>query len=110
MQHQVIIHTYAGLAGGVGAGFAQLPGSDAPVLVALQTSMITLLADHYGVSVTRAAATELALTLGATMAGRGVSQVLLGWVPGYGNALNAATAAGITEAVGWAAAAWFEGV
>jgi uncharacterized protein (DUF697 family) len=36
---------------------------------------------------------------------KGVVQV--GWVPGLGNAINATTAAGLTEAVGWAADAYF---
>lgn len=108
MKPSIVIHVFSGLAGGVGAGLAQLPGSDAPVLVALQTSMIMVLAEMKGISLTRAAAAELVLTLSATMAGRGVSQVLLGWVPAWGNALNAATAASVTEAVGWAAWKFFE--
>lgn len=41
------------------------------------------------------------------MAGRGISQVLVGWIPGYGNAINATTAAAVTEAIGWAADAYF---
>lgn len=32
---------------------------------------------------------------------RVISQIVLGWVPGAGNAVNSATAAAITEAVGW---------
>ncbi|MBQ9492420.1 MAG: hypothetical protein IJR54_01630 [Oscillibacter sp.] len=43
-----------------------------------------------------------------TLVGRGVSQFLLGWIPGVGNVLNAATAAGVTEALGWAIAADFD--
>lgn len=107
MTDRSIIHVFAAVAGGVGAGLAQLPGSDAPVLVAIQTSMILALADHHCVPITRAAAAELALTFSATMVGRTASQVLLGWIPAAGNVVNAATAAGITEAVGWAAVRWF---
>ncbi len=102
------IHTYAALAGGLGAGLAQLPGSDAPALVVLQTRMILSLADDVGASLSRAAAVDLALTLGATMAGRTASQWLLGWVPGWGNTVNAVTAAALTEAVGWGAVRWLE--
>ena len=40
---------------------------------------------------------------GASIAGRTVSQFLVGWIPGIGNAINTATAAGITEAIGWMA-------
>ena len=37
----------------------------------------------------------------------GVVQVAFGWIPGAGNAINTATAAGLTEAIGWAAADQF---
>ncbi len=47
-------------------------------------------------------------TLDATTAGRTASQILIGWIPGWGNAFNAATAASLTEAVGWLAVEWFE--
>lgn len=107
MSSQTMIHVFAAVAAGVGAGLAQLPGSDAPVLVALQTAMILALADHYGVSLHRAAAAELALTMAATMIGRGLSQVLVGWLPGFGNMLNALTAAAVTEGMGWLTARWF---
>ncbi|MCB9796294.1 MAG: hypothetical protein H6741_26670 [Alphaproteobacteria bacterium] len=107
MQDTVLIHVFAGVAAGVGFGLAQLPGSDAPVLVALQTAMILALADSTQVSLTRAAAAEMALTMAATMVGRGLSQVLMGWFPLAGNLLNALTAATVTEAVGWLALRWF---
>jgi len=102
-----IIHSAAVAAGGVGAGLAQVPGSDGPVLVTIQTGMILGIAQQYGVSLTKAAAADLVMTFAASMAGRGVSQVLVGWIPGLGNAINASTAAAITEAIGWAADAYF---
>ena len=92
----------------VGGGLAQLPGSDAPILAGIQTTMIIALADLHGVKVTKTAAADLLLTFAASTGGRMVSQVLLGWMPGIGNALNASTAAALTEAVGWAANAYFE--
>ena len=33
--------------------------------------------------------------------GRTASQVLIGWIPGVGNVINACTAATITETIGW---------
>jgi uncharacterized protein (DUF697 family) len=105
---KTIIHAFSALAAGVGAGLAQLPCSDAAVLVPLQATMIGTLAAERGVTLDRTAAAQLVLTFGATMAGRAGSQVLLGWLPGLGNWLNATTAAGLTEAIGWAAVAWFE--
>lgn len=107
MRPFIVIHLCAIVAAGVGAGLAQLPGSDAPVLVALQTAMILGLADHFEVRLPRVAFVELALTLAATMVGRGLSQALCGWIPGFGNLLNALTAGAVTEAMGWLCVRWF---
>lgn len=103
-----LIHAASAAAAGVGAGLAQLPGSDAPMLMSIQNAMILAIADAYGVPMTQAAAAQLLLTFSATMAGRGFTQWAVGWVPGWGNIVNAATAAALTEAVGWAAVRHFE--
>jgi len=103
----VMIHGASTAAAGVGAGLAQLPGSDAPVIMSIQTGMVLGIAQQYRVSLTKTAAADLVLTFAASMAGRGISQVILGWIPGIGNAINATTAAAITEAIGWAAYAYF---
>lgn len=108
MTVHTIIHSSAAAAGGVGAGLAQAPGADTALLVPIQTAMILSLADEFGASITKAVAADLVLTFGASMAGRAFSQWALGWVPGLGNAVNAATAATLTEAIGWAAVDWFE--
>jgi uncharacterized protein (DUF697 family) len=102
-----VIHTTSAAAAAVGAGLAQVPGSDAPVLMTLQTAMIVSIAELYGVSITKTAAADLLLTFTATVGGRTASQVLVGWLPGFGNAINAATAAALTEAIGWAAEEYF---
>jgi uncharacterized protein (DUF697 family) len=102
-----IVHTAATAAATVGAGFAQIPGSDAPVLAGIQTTMIVAIAHEHGALLTKAAAADLLLTFTATHVGRGISQWLVGWVPGWGNAITAPTAAVLTEAVGWAADAYF---
>jgi uncharacterized protein (DUF697 family) len=103
-----IIHTCALACSGVGAGLAQVPGSDSIAIVPLQTAMITAIASEHEVSFGKGAAADLLLTSTATMAGRTASQFLLGWIPVGGNILNAGTAAAITEAIGWAANAYFE--
>ncbi len=108
MSVHVVIHAATVAAAGVGAGLAPIPGSDAPVLVGIQTAMIMALAEELGAPMKKAAAAELVLTLGATMAGRHASAALLGWIPGFGSLINASTAASLTEAVGWAAVAWLE--
>lgn len=103
----VIIHGAATAAAGVGAGLAQAPGSDTPIILTIQTGMVVGIAEQYGVSLKKVAAADLVLTFAAAMAGRGASQALVGWFPLWGNLLNATTAAAITEAIGWAANAYF---
>jgi uncharacterized protein (DUF697 family) len=102
-----VIHTASASAAGVGAGLAQIPGSDAPIIAGIQATMIMAIGAVHKVDITKAAATDLLLTFTAVMAGRGVSQLMVGWIPGFGNAINASTAAAFTEAVGWAAHAYF---
>jgi uncharacterized protein (DUF697 family) len=103
-----IIHTCAVACAGVGAGLAQVPGSDSAVIVPLQAAMIVSIAAEHGASVSKGLAAELLLTFTATMVGRTASQFLAGWIPVAGNIINATTAASITEIIGWAANAYFE--
>ena len=102
-----IIHTASAAAAGVGAGLAQLPGSDSVPLVSIQTVMIVAIASQHGIAIDKALALELIVGFAATTGGRFVSQLLLGGIPGFGNAINASTAAAITEAIGWAADSYF---
>ena len=102
-----IIHTAAVSSAAVGAGLAQLPGADSPIIWGLQTAMITAIADVHGASITKSAAADLLLTFAASVGGRALSQFLVGWIPLWGNAINATTAGSITEAIGWAADTYF---
>lgn len=104
-----IIHVAAAKAAAAGAGLAQVPGADSMVIIPAQISMIMALAKVFDVSLTESAAKSLLATAGETVAGRGISQFLVGWIPGIGNAINASTAAGITEAIGWVIANNFAG-
>ena len=99
-----IIHTTALLAGGVGAGLAQVPCSDNALLIPLQVGMIISLGSVFSIEITESVARATLATTTATMVGRGVTQVLCGWIPIIGNAINSATASGITETIGWAIA------
>ncbi|HEY3771038.1 MAG TPA: hypothetical protein VGN44_20365 [Candidatus Angelobacter sp.] len=103
-----VIHTAAASTAAVGAGLAQLPVADAIPITAIQVSMISAIALIHGRSISEATATSLLGTFAATVGGRTISQLLVGWIPGIGNMINASTAAGITEAVGWAANKYFE--
>lgn len=103
-----IIHGAATAAGAIGAGMAQAPGSDCIPLVALQGTMIVSIGAEYGVVATQQTAATIIGTYTATNAGRAAAQFLAGWMPAFGNAINAATAAALTEAIGWAANEYFQ--
>lgn len=101
-----IIHGAAAAAAAVGGGLAQAPGSDTAVITPIQAAMVIALGAEHGAPLSKSAAAEMILPFSAAALGRGVSQFALGWFPGLGNAVNAATAAGLTEAIGWAAHAY----
>jgi uncharacterized protein (DUF697 family) len=103
-----IIHTASVAAGGVGTGLAQIPLADNIVIAPIQITMITSLGAVFGIRVTEGMAKGIISTLAAGFVGRSISQLLIGWVPLLGNAINTATAAGITEAIGWAAVKHFQ--
>lgn len=102
-----IIHAASVAAGGAGAAGAQLPMADNAVITPIQLGMIIALAKVFDRNLTKEAAFGVLKGAGAAFIGRSVSQVLVGWVPGLGNAINSATAATLTEAIGWMSAAQF---
>lgn len=103
-----IIHRASASAAAVGGGLAQIPGSDMPILCSIQTSMVVSIAQVHGASISDTVATDLVVTCAAGYGGRAISQWLIGWIPGWGNAINASTAATITEAIGWSADEYFK--
>lgn len=96
-----IIHTASLATGGVGAGLAQLPGTDNAAIVPIQLAMIIALGRVFDMDITKSSAEATLATAAATVVGRGISQALVGWIPGVGNVINATTAATITEGIGW---------
>lgn len=98
-----IIHSASVACGGVGTGLAQIPASDNAVIVPIQIAMIVGLGAVFELDITEAAAKSIIASSGTTIAGRAISQYLVGWIPGIGNVINAVTAAGVTEAIGWIA-------
>ena len=103
-----IIHIASVVAGGAGAGLAQIPGGDRMLITPIQVTMTVKLAKIFGVNLSESAATAL-LTSGAVSSlGRAVAGAIVGRVPILGNIVNAATAAVITEALGWAVAREFD--
>lgn len=103
-----IIHAVSVSAGGIGAGVAQIPGADNLAIKPIQIAMITALAGVFDKDLTEAGATAILGNLLVSTIGRGISQVLVGWIPGIGNAINATTAAGLTETLGWTVAKQFD--
>ena len=103
-----IIHTSSAAAGVVGAGLAQVPTSDNLVITPIQLTMAVSLGKVFGISLDQSAAKAAIASAAAATVGRATSQVLVGWIPGVGNIINASTAAAITEAIGWIMANEFE--
>ena len=102
-----IIHGAAASTTAPAAGLAQLPFSDAFFITPIQVAMIVALGGVFGLRVSESTAKSLLTGMGTAFAGRTLSQALIGWVPGFGNAINATTAFGLTEAIGWMAAKHF---
>ncbi len=102
------IHTASAACGAVGAGLAQLPCSDNLVISPIQLTMTLSLAKTFGLAMDEATAKAAIASATATTIGRAASQVGIGWLPGYGNAVNAVTAAAVTETIGWIIASDFE--
>ena len=96
-----IIHS-ASAAAATAAAATVVPGSDSIAIAPVQVAMITALADEFDVHWTDAAVrSTLYATLG-TMVGRGGANLVLRWVPVYGNVVRAGVAVSVTQALGWA--------
>lgn len=98
-----IVHGAAASAAAVAASLSQVPGVDNAVLTPIQIAMIVAIGEVHGHQLSNAAALSTLSAVSAGVAERTLSQFLVGWIPGYGNAINATTAFAITEAIGWAA-------
>lgn len=96
-----IIHS-ASAAAATAAAATVIPGSDSVAIAPVQIAMITALADEFEVHWSDAAVrSTLYATLG-TMVGRGGANLVLRWVPVYGNLVRAAVAVSVTQGLGWA--------
>ncbi|MDE7432563.1 MAG: DUF697 domain-containing protein [Lachnospiraceae bacterium] len=87
------------------AGAIPIPMSDAIPITASQIGMIIALGKAFGITLTQAAAKSIAGVALTQQAGRAVVANLLKAIPGAGSILGgvigAATAAALTEALGW---------
>ena len=103
-----IIHTATAACAALGGGLAQLPMADAIPLTGIQVTMIISLGKVFDRAISETTAQALIKSLGGAAVGRLISQVLVGWIPGLGNFINASTAIVITQALGWKAAEKFD--
>ena len=103
-----IIHSASAAAAVIGGGLAQVPTSDSLIITPIQLTMAVSLGKVFGITLDQSAAKATVASATATAVGRAASQVLIGWLPGVGNIINATTAATITEAIGWTMAKEFE--
>lgn len=103
-----IIHANSVAAAAIGGGLAQVPMSDNLLITPIQATMAIELGKVFGVFIEQSWAKAMVASAAATLVGRSASQVLVGWIPGVGNIINATTAATITEAIGWIMAEEFE--
>lgn len=102
-----IIHGSALIGGLVASGLAQIPASDNAVLVPLEIIMVLTLGHVFGIRLRHSYRISLILTAAATMIGRAVSEVLVGWIPVIGNLFDALTAIAVIEGLGWMVAKEF---
>ncbi|MBE6069683.1 MAG: hypothetical protein E7211_18630 [Clostridium lundense] len=102
-----IIHSASAAAAAVGGGLAQIPCSDNALITPIQLAMTVSLGSVFGIELSDSAARAAVASAAGATVGRAISQVLIGWAPGIGNAVNACTAASVTEALGWVLAEEF---
>lgn len=102
-----IIHGAAIIGALVGGGLAQIPASDNAVLVPLEIIMVVMLGGVFAMRLRHSFRTALFVGTAATMLGRAVSEVLVGWIPVLGNIMDGLTAFAVIEVLGWAVAREF---
>jgi uncharacterized protein (DUF697 family) len=113
-QAHKIIHATAVASATGAAALAQISlfQADNAMLSAIHLSMIISLGKLFDREIEKAVAlqfvSKLAKTFSVLFVGTAVSKTLLGWLPGIGNAANAATTSHLTELIGWAAYWMFE--
>jgi uncharacterized protein (DUF697 family) len=99
----MLIHGAATVATAVAGGLAQIPFSGSVIITPIQISMIIALGSLHGQALDKSSALAMLAAAYGPYVGRTVSQLLIGRIPGVGNAVNAATAFVVTESIGWAA-------
>lgn len=107
-QSQRVIGAASVASAAIGAGLAQVPLSDSALLIPIQIAMIVAVGRKYGIAPSKSLSFALTSGVTATYFGRATSRIVGGWIPGFGNAINAATAASMTEAIGLLSIEYFK--
>lgn len=94
-----IIHTASITAGAAGA--IPIPIADTIPITAAQIAMVVGLGKVFDITISDSVAKSILGTGLAKEAGRFVAKELIKLIPGIGPAINATTAAALTEAMGW---------
>lgn len=103
---RAIIHSATAATAAIG-GFSLIPVADTAPITAIQIGMVISLGAVFGQEITKTAATSIVGGFASSLVGRGISQLLVGWIPIAGQIINGTTAAGITETLGWTVANQF---
>jgi uncharacterized protein (DUF697 family) len=104
----VIIHTASVATGAM--GIIPIGPADTLMITPTQIAMIISLGAVFNIRVSESVAKSILSGLAASFVGRFVASILLNFIPFLGWAIKGGTAAGLTEAIGWAAVAHFQNI
>jgi uncharacterized protein (DUF697 family) len=103
-----IIHTASVATGAM--GIIPIGPADTLMITPTQITMIISLGAVFNIRVTESVAKSILSGLALGIAGRFVASTLLNFIPIVGWIIKGGTAAGLTEAIGWAAVAHFQDI
>ena len=101
LQCHAIIHAASTASAAVGFGLAQLPFADTLAITPVQVTMVIALGRVFGIELDQSVASAMGTTAASQLLGKQLALTLVTKVPGLGNCINAVTAAGFTESLGW---------
>jgi uncharacterized protein (DUF697 family) len=103
-----IIHTASVATGAM--GIIPIGPADTLMITPTQIRMIISLGVVFNIRVTESVAKSILSGLALSIVGRFVASTLLNFIPIVGWIIKGGTAAGLTEAIGWAAVAHFQDI
>lgn len=107
-QATAIITAAAASAAAVSGLSAQIPLADSVILSGIEITMTIKLGEVFGKEISNSIAWSIVLSQIGTLSGRAITKTVTGWIPGVGNIVNATTAFGVVEALGWSIVDYFD--